>query len=195
VERAEIVALEAAYARHSEGRPGHETALRIAGAWLRQREVTSAQLWLDRAKIWPDLTGDRAARANMLQLQAGIYAETGKRLEALATSQAATALFRQLAGENPAAFTPNLAQSLSVLGDQLGQLGRHAEAAGALGEAMRRLRPYWEALPQAHGELLAAIVSDYLAACAQAGQAPEAAGGHLARQLGLTPPEGAAGVG
>jgi len=49
----------------------------------------------------------------------------GWRAEALDAAVEATALYRQLAQDNPQAFTPNLAMSLNNLGNMLSALGRH----------------------------------------------------------------------
>ena len=54
--------------------------------------------------------------------------ETGRRDDALARTQEAVTLHRQLAQANPAAHTPDLAGSLANLGTQLAGAGRREEA-------------------------------------------------------------------
>jgi hypothetical protein len=57
----------------------------------------------------------------------------GRREEALAATQEAADLYRDLAQQNPQAFLPDLAMSLNNLGNRLSALGRREEALAALG--------------------------------------------------------------
>ena len=55
------------------------------------------------------------------------------------------------------------------------ELGRAAEAAQALREGLQALLPFLRAYPQAFGGLAEFLLENYLRACEQAGQPPDAA--------------------
>ena len=61
--------------------------------------------------------------------------QAGRREEALAASEEAVAAYRELAGNNMAAYGPDLARSLNNLSIRLGEAGRHDEALAAIEEA------------------------------------------------------------
>ncbi len=75
--------------------------------------------------------------------------ELGRREEALAATQEAVEIYRQLAQANPQAFLPNLARSLNNLGNRLSALGRREEALAATQEAVEIRRQLAQAHPQA----------------------------------------------
>ena len=99
----------------------------------------------------------------------------GRREEALAATQEAVDIRRQLAKHQPDAFLPDLAGSLGIYGVVLNSLGRHAEAAAAFADGMRAISPFVRASPAAFGELAKALLQDYLGACAAAGETPDEA--------------------
>jgi tetratricopeptide (TPR) repeat protein len=84
-----------------------------------------------------------APNRNNLALLLG---ELGRREEALAASQEATEVYRELAAARPDAFRPDLASSLNNLSNALGDLGRREEALAAIQEAVtirRELATRW----------------------------------------------------
>ncbi|MDH2394172.1 tetratricopeptide repeat protein, partial [Streptomyces sp. HNM0663] len=60
----------------------------------------------------------------------------GRRDEALTATQEAVDVYRRLAAGNPAAYEPDLAGSLSNLGNRLSEVGRRDEALTATQEAV-----------------------------------------------------------
>ncbi|GIX47651.1 MAG: hypothetical protein KatS3mg131_1862 [Candidatus Tectimicrobiota bacterium] len=101
--------------------------------------------------------------------------ELGRHEEALRAIEEAVGLYRQLVQQRPTAFLPELAQSLGTYGRVLRALGRSGEAATAFAEGLRHLTPFSRRLPQAYGGLARALKAGYLAACQEAGRAPEQA--------------------
>ncbi len=85
-------------------------------------------------------------------------------VQALAATQEAAALYRELARANPQAFLPDLAGSLNNLGAMLSALGRREEAQEAFAEGLRAIRPFAQAYPAAFGDLAAALEEYYLQA-------------------------------
>src|SRR5262249_13835511 len=99
----------------------------------------------------------------------------GRHEEAVAASQEAVDIYRRLAQTRPDAFLPDLARSLGVLGHALTQAGRHADAAAAFHEGLETIAPFVERHAQAFGELALTLGRIYVAACEEAGAAPDAA--------------------
>ena len=87
---------------------------------------------------------------------------------ALGPAQEAVALRRQLAQDNPAAFTPDLAGSLNNYALTLSELGDPQGALGAAQEAMRTLAPLFAALPDAYAQNMAVIAQNYIKRCEEA---------------------------
>ncbi len=102
---------------------------------------------------------DLAASLTSLGLR---LADVGRREEALAAAQEATALYRELAQVNPQAFLPDLAGSLGMYGFVLLDLGRAQEAQEAFAEGLRAIRPLAQAHPAAFGNLAAMLEKGYL---------------------------------
>jgi hypothetical protein len=96
-----------------------------------------------------------------------------RREEALAASQEAVAIYRRLAETRPDAFLPNLATSFGALGQTLAGARRYADAAGAFWEGLAIIAPFVERHVQAFGGLTVALRQMYIAACRQAGTAPD----------------------
>ena len=111
----------------------------------------------------------------------------GRREEALAATQEAADIYRDLARANPQAFRPYLAMSLNNLGRDLSALGRREEALAAYEEAVRTLLPFFQAFPAAFAGWMQTMLGNYLQACQEAGEAPDAgAGGGGAADFAVT---------
>ena len=93
---------------------------------------------------------------------------SGGRQGALGAAQEAVALRRQLAQDNPAAFTPDLAGSLNNYALTLSELGDPQGALGAAQEAMRTLAPLFAALPDAYAQNMAVMAQNYIKRCEEA---------------------------
>lgn len=119
------------------------------------------------------LAPDEAGRAWALNNLGVALSALGRREEALAATQEAADLYRELVAAEPGAFLPDLARSLGAHGAVLRELGRHAEAADAFGEGVRILAPFFRRLPQAFAGLMADLVNDYRDACRAAGRKPK----------------------
>ncbi len=102
------------------------------------------------------------------------FSALGRREEALAAAEEAVTLRRALAAARPDAFTPALATSLSVLGDQHAGLAHWQAALDAYAEAAQRLTPYMARLPQAFGGLYVQNMRDLIRAMIAAGRDPAA---------------------
>ena len=98
----------------------------------------------------------------------------GQRAEALASIQEAVLIRRQLAQSNPAAFLPDLARSLFVLGNRLDESERLPEARNAAAESLRLLAPFFSRYPGAHDGLAGATCNDYTTRTQRLGLEPEA---------------------
>ena len=96
------------------------------------------------------------------------YSHLGRREEALSSAEEAVPLYRQLAQQRPDAFLPDLAMSLGALGNIL-QANAPGEAATRFHEGIQLLSPLFLQLPQAHGQLMMALLQVYLLAAEQAG--------------------------
>ncbi|MFC7897528.1 tetratricopeptide repeat protein, partial [Streptomyces sp. NPDC057381] len=75
--------------------------------------------------------------------------------EALTTTEEAVEIRRRLAQDNPAAYEPNLATSLSNLGNRLAEAGRHDEALTTTEEAVEIRRRLAQDNPAAYEPNLA----------------------------------------
>jgi len=112
--------------------------------------------------------------ATSLNNLGNVLSALGRREEALTATEEAVGIYRDLARENSQAFLPDLARSLGAHGSVLRGLGRHVEAAQAFAEGLQAVLPFVRVLPAAFGELTGALLQDYLQACGEAGEAPEA---------------------
>ena len=75
--------------------------------------------------------------------------DLGRREDALAASEEAAEIYRQLAAEHPDAFRPDLAMSLNNLGNRFSDLGRREDALAATKEAADNIRQLADAQPNA----------------------------------------------
>jgi len=132
----------------------------------------AADLYRDLARANPQaFLPDLAMSLNSLGNR---LSALGRREEALRATQEAVEIRRQLAQENPQAFLPDLATSLNNLGSDLSALGRREEALAAYEEAVRTLLPFFQALPAAFADWMQTMLGNYLQACQEAGEAPDA---------------------
>jgi hypothetical protein len=69
----------------------------------------------------------------------------------------------------------DLASSLGAQGQALALAERHANAAGAFGEGLTIIVPFVERHAQVFGGLAGFLRREYIAACGQAGTAPDSA--------------------
>jgi len=99
--------------------------------------------------------------------------DLGRLEEAPAASQEAVAIYRQLVETRQDAFLPELAMSLGAQGQTYAQSGRHADSVGAFGEGLATILPFAER--NAFGGLAGQLCQAYVAACTEAGTAPDAA--------------------
>lgn len=89
-------------------------------------------------------------------------------------TKGAVAIRRQLAQATPPVFLPGLAISLTNLGLHLSALGRREEALAATQEAVRTLLLFFRALYATPTDWTQPILQNYLCACRDAGQEPDA---------------------
>ena len=125
------------------------------------RELADAQSDAFR----PDLAGSLNNLSNRLS-------DLGRREAALAAVEDAVKLYRGLADARPDAFRPDLASSLGVKGLILLEQ-RNESAIAVFREGMEVLAEQFFALPDAHGEKMAALVGDYRHACGAFGVEPD----------------------
>lgn len=109
---------------------------------------------------------NRAGRLDWLGIR---LSNLGRREEALKASAEAVEIYRELAAQNRDAFLPDLARSLSSLGDVLIASGRAGESVAAYTECATLLKPYADAASGAFGDLFAANLRDLITAMRAAG--------------------------
>ncbi|MEV0900430.1 tetratricopeptide repeat protein [Actinoplanes sp. NPDC049802] len=119
-------------------------------------------------------TTDPAEQARLHALHAFRLANAGRHDEALAPSQQAVTIRRQLADTNPAAYLPYLAASLNNLGNRLSELGRRDEALGPSQQAVTIRRQLADANPAAHLPDLAMSLNNLGAMLSALGRRDEA---------------------
>ena len=136
---------------------------------LRDLEAAAYRAWADAARR----AGAVEDRAIALGMTGYALSALGRREEALAATQGAAGLYRELAEQNPPAFLPDLARSLNNLGMMLSALGRREEALAAYEEAVRILLPFFRALPAAFADRMGYMIQDYAAACREAKREPD----------------------
>jgi len=109
---------------------------------LRPFEEVAYRSWVKRAI-------DEAERARALGMRGLALSALGRWAEALQATQEAVDLYRRLAQQNPDAFLPYLAMSLTNLGNRLSEMGRRAEALQATQEAVDLYRRLAQQNPDA----------------------------------------------
>ena len=122
----------------------------------------------NRDAFLPDLA---MSLNNLATLQSAVR----KWEEALGTAEEAVKMRRELAGRNRHAFLPDLATSLGALSSVHAAREEYDRAHVFLKEALQLIVPMYEGLPAAFEKLTLLLTKDYLAACEQSSQAPDAA--------------------
>ncbi len=88
-----------------------------------------------------------------------LLSSAGRQAEGLAVGEEAVEIIRRLAADNPTAYEPNLATSLSNLGMQLSKVGRQTEGLAAAEKAVEITRRLAADNPTAHEPNLATSLS------------------------------------
>ena len=156
-------------ARLAKQMPEHSVRLAALAATLTSQQVT--QYRADASEAEPDATNLLAMSLYNLSNRLG---DLGRREEALAASQEAVTIGRELAAARPDAFRPDLATSLNNLSLRLGALGRREEALAASQEAVTIRRELAAARPDAFPPALATSLNDLLADLGELGRQVEA---------------------
>ena len=139
---------------------GHSTLRGTALAALQRMEVSAEH--------------DPVRRARYLHSLANRLSGVGRSGEALEAAQEAVGLYRELVEASPAAYTPDLAASLSNLANILSGVGRSGEALEAAQEAVGLYRELVEASPAAYTPDLAASLNNLANILKEKGQYEEA---------------------
>jgi tetratricopeptide (TPR) repeat protein len=129
--------------------PEHSVQLAALAATLASQQVTHYEAASTDGE--PDAARRLAGSLNNLAVRLG---GVGRWEEALAASQEAAGIYRELAAARPDAFRPDLAGSLNNLSILLGGLGRQEEALATIQEAVtirQELAAMW---PDAHRQEL-----------------------------------------
>ena len=135
----------------------------LAGAALAatRRLATSAERSPEQQAHW----------ANNLSIR---LSDVGERAAALVAAREAEELYRALAEASPAAYTPDLAMSLTNLANILSEVGKQDEALVAAREAVRLRRALAEASPQAYTPNLAMSLNNLANILSEVGKQDEA---------------------
>ena len=146
----------------------HTVSVNAVPAQLRGLLAEAARIASQVAPSGEDLHS-LAERARQANNRGVLLSNAGRREEALAASEEAVRLRRELVAQNRAAFLPDLASALNNLGSDFSSLGRREEALAASEEAVR-----------VYGELVAqnraAFLPDLASSLGARGQALLAAG-------------------
>ena len=124
--------------------PEHSVQLAALAATLTSQQVTQYRAAAIDGQ--PDAADHLAGSLDDLAVR---LASLGRREDALAASEEAVTIFRELAAARPDAFRPGLATSLTSLSDQLRELGREEDALTASEEAVSIHRELAAARPGA----------------------------------------------
>ncbi len=125
--------------------PEHSVQLAALAATLISQQVTHYRAGMIDGE--PDAANRLAGSLDKLSLR---LADLGRREEALAAAEEATAIRRELTDARPDAFRPLLAGSLHNLAYRLADLGRREEALAAIDEAVTIRRELATRWPNAH---------------------------------------------
>ncbi|MGZ6564617.1 MAG: AAA family ATPase [Solirubrobacteraceae bacterium] len=126
------------------------------------------------------LASDVAAAAIEI---AGVLRQWGHRQDALAPTEEAVTLYRELAAQNPA-FLPNLAMALNKLGNRYAEVGRRGDALAPTEEAVT-LRRELAAQNPAFLPNLADALTSFNDRCIAVGQSDRANDAWQSAQIGL----------
>ena len=113
---------------------------------------------------------DRATYASRRSSLSKCLADTGRHEEALNAAREATELYRILGGQNPAAYTPDLAGSLNNLANRQASTGQLHEALTTAQEATNLYRTLDEHNPAAYTPDLAGSLNNLVAYLASNGR-------------------------
>ena len=156
------------------GQPvSRETLARIAAESPYPSVALAAPAALVLQQLADDSTDDSECAGRLLKLSKRL-AELGRREEALAASEQATGIYRQLAETRPDAFLPNLATSLNNQSLRLAALGRREEALAAIEQAVTIRRQLAETRPDAFLPSLATSLNNHSNHLANLGRREEA---------------------
>jgi hypothetical protein len=97
----------------------------------------------------------------------------GQRDSALASIKESVGHYRELVKRNREAFLPDLARSLSVLGDRLAESQRLPEARDAAAESLEALATFFLRYPRRFEGLARATVNDYRVGSQELGLEPD----------------------
>ena len=139
---------------------GHSTLRGVALAAMQRMEAPSER--------------DPAKRSTYLHHLANRLSEVGRSVEALEVAQEAVGLYRDLVEVSPAAYTPDLAASLSNLAAFLSGVGRSGEALEVAQQAVDLYRELAQASPAAYTPDLAASLNNLATILSEEGQYEEA---------------------
>jgi hypothetical protein len=133
--------------------PQDTLALReLAAVALARIEPGLAEAVVREPELWPAFV---AAKNNL----AGRLRDLGQREEALAVAEESAALYRELAGQQPDAFRPDLATSLNTLAIMLSDLDRREDALAVAEESAALYRELAGQRPDAFRPDLAASLN------------------------------------
>eukprot|EP01037_Dinobryon_pediforme_P017417 gene17417-17608_t len=136
------------------------------------RMARAALALIQRASADPDLTSEagKATHAGNLHSLGVFLSAVGRREEALTATEQAVGAYRELVARNRDAFLPDLARSLSAMGDVLFALGRGTDAIEAYLESAEILQPFAEREPGAFGALFEQNLRNLVIAMRAAGR-------------------------
>ncbi len=138
----------------SSALPEQTTALRAFAVAVETQHLRS-----DSGDMSPE------SRAAILNNLGGRHYDLGNRDHAMQATQEAVDIRRELAHKNPDAFNPDLAMSLSVIGDCHSALQDWQSTEDAYLEAAKILRPYFEKYMDRYGGLWITNCVDLAKAC------------------------------
>jgi tetratricopeptide (TPR) repeat protein len=137
-----------------------------------------------------DATTYDATLARTLNTTSVRLGEVGRGHEALAASEKALVMYRQLAAASPATYEADLARCLIGLSIHLGDVGRGDEALAAIEEAAAKFRRLAAASPAAYKSDLAILLNDLSIQLDEAGRHDDATQARVeAETLGSTSEE------
>jgi tetratricopeptide (TPR) repeat protein len=144
------------------------------GVHYPSRELGPLALTLTTRIVNQDTQDSTAIRATWRSWHAVWLAGAGRRAEALATSEEAVRLRRELVAGNRDAYLPNLATSVNNHANRLAELGRRVEALEVSEEAVGFYRELVASNRDAYLPDLATAVNNHALRLAESGRRPEA---------------------
>jgi tetratricopeptide (TPR) repeat protein len=163
-------------------RIANNLAYRLSEAGRFREALTHAQ---EAARLYRELAQnapeDHFIRTAALNILASALNNLGNRLSevgdyeaALAATEEAVAIRRELANKAPDAFRPDLARALNTLANRLSELSRFPEAVACAREAVDLYRPVADETPDAYEPDLAMALNTLAVRLSEVGQSPEA---------------------